>query len=235
MSGSAGPGRRRLPLVPKPTVPFAIVDVFGERSLTGNPLAVVDLTGDGVTGGDDWLTAVAREFNLSETVFVLAPEDARHRARLRIFTPARELPFAGHPTLGSAHAWTEAVGRQATTGTVVQECAAGLVRVRRQVDGWAFAAPPLRRAGPVDEAAVAEVTAALGLDPAAVVAQWVDNGRAGSPCWCPTPPRCSPWCPPASPGSPPSVSSGRSPRVPTPIWRCARSRPVAVGRWSRTR
>jgi len=97
--------------------------------------------------------------------------------RLRIFTPARELPFAGHPTLGSAHAWLEAGGAPARTDQIVQECGAGLVQVRRTGGGLAFAAPPLVRSGPVDRELARHVAELLGIDPVAVVdTQWVDNG-----------------------------------------------------------
>src|SRR5262245_51636550 len=94
----------------------------------------------------------ARWTNLSETRFVLAPSEQAADYRVRIFTPTTELPFAGHPTLGTCHAWLEAGGTPcAADGSVVQECPAGLVRVRRQTEGLAFAAPPLVRSGPVEE------------------------------------------------------------------------------------
>jgi len=107
---------------------------------------------------------------------VLPPTDPSADYLLRIFTPTTELPFAGHPTLGSAHAWLEAGGEPASEGVVVQQCAAGLVEVRRD-ERLRFAAPPLTRSGPVDEAEAARVTTALGLDPADVLGTaWVDNG-----------------------------------------------------------
>jgi PhzF family phenazine biosynthesis protein len=114
--------------------------------------------------------------NLSETTFVLAPTaDADYR--VRIFTPVLELPFAGHPTLGTCHAWLEAGGEPRASDLIVQECGAGLVTVRRTADGLAFAAPPLVRSGPVDEELVARVAAALNLERSAIVdAQWADNG-----------------------------------------------------------
>jgi PhzF family phenazine biosynthesis protein len=156
---------------------FRQVDVFGERPLLGNPLAVVH-DADGLT--DEEMAALARWTNLSETTFLLPPTDAAADYRVRILTPTGELPFAGHPTLGTAHAWLEAGGvpRDTATGTpeIVQECAAGLVRVRR--DGiLAFAAPPLVRSGPVDEPVVGHIARLLGIDRTAVVeAEWVDNG-----------------------------------------------------------
>src|SRR4051794_19501704 len=117
----------------------------------------------------------ARWTNLSETTFVLPPEDPQADYRLRIFTPVTELPFAGHPTLGSCHAWL--AGRDHGGGTVIQECGAGLVAIRRTPAGLAFAAPPLVRSGPVDEALVTEIADALGLARAGIQdSQWVDNG-----------------------------------------------------------
>jgi PhzF family phenazine biosynthesis protein len=121
------------------------------------------------------MAAFARWTNLSETTFVLTPREGDYR--LRIFTPGSELPFAGHPTLGTAHAWLEAGGTPATEGTIVQECGVGLVTLRRDDDGrLAFAAPPVR-AEPLDEATWEAIVAALGVDPAAVLdARRLDNG-----------------------------------------------------------
>jgi PhzF family phenazine biosynthesis protein len=120
---------------------------------------------------------VARWTNLSETTFLLAPRDPEADYRLRIFTPATELPFAGHPTLGSCHAWLEAGGVPRGSDVIVQECAAGLVQIRRGDDGLAFAAPPLLRSGPVDDPVLQHAVDVLGVDRAAVVdAEWVDNG-----------------------------------------------------------
>jgi PhzF family phenazine biosynthesis protein len=163
---------------------FAQVDVFSAVPLLGNPLAVV---ADGRDLRTAQMQAFARWTNLSETTFLLPPEDSAADYRVRIFTPARELPFAGHPTLGSCHVWLAQGGQPQQAGEVVQECGVGLVRIRRQpgpdvVDGdggerLAFAAPPLRRRGPVDAALHARVLAALRLDAAAVHAiEWVDNG-----------------------------------------------------------
>ena len=116
--------------------------------------------------------------NLSETTFLLTPSDERADYRVRIFTPERELPFAGHPTLGSAHAWLEAGGPPARMDVVVQECGVGLVPVRRSPHGQlAFKAPPLIRSGPVDEPLLDEVAASLGVKREDIVdAQWADNG-----------------------------------------------------------
>src|SRR5690606_17930182 len=154
---------------------FAQVDVFTAEPYLGNPVAVV-LDAEGLT--DDAMAAFARWTNLSETTFVPPAPDPAADYRLRIFTPGGELPFAGHPTIGSAHAWLEAGGVPRDPGGPVQECGVGLVRLRRdEVGRLAFAAPPLRRSGPVDAATRAQAVAALG--PAAddvVDVAWVDNG-----------------------------------------------------------
>jgi PhzF family phenazine biosynthesis protein len=152
---------------------FVQVDVFTSEAYGGNPLAVV-LEAAGLATDD--MQRFARWTNLSETTFVLAPTSATADYRLRIFTPTQELPFAGHPTLGSCHAWLSAVG-EATRERVVQECGIGLVEIRRTPHGLAFAAPPLVRSGPVDESLVAHLASLLRIDRATVVdAQWVDNG-----------------------------------------------------------
>src|SRR5689334_25370721 len=93
----------------------------------------------------------ANWMNFSETTFVLPPAEPEADYRVRIFTPVLELPFAGHPTLGTCHAWLEAGGEPRGPGEIVQECDAGLVRIRRGEEGLAFAAPPLVRAGPASE------------------------------------------------------------------------------------
>ncbi|MDR6621491.1 PhzF family phenazine biosynthesis protein [Sinomonas atrocyanea] len=153
---------------------FSQVDVFTSEFLRGNPVAVVH-DADGI--GAEEMAAFARWTNLSETTFLLAPTQPGADYRLRIFTPGGELPFAGHPTLGSARAWLEAGGVPATEGRVVQECGVGLVTVKDDAGGLAFAAPDLLRSGPVDEADLAAVAASLGLAPEEVVeAAWVDNG-----------------------------------------------------------
>jgi PhzF family phenazine biosynthesis protein len=152
--------------------PFRQVDVFPGSPLGGNPVAVV-LDADGVD--DAAMAAFARWTNLSETTFVLPPTTEEADYRLRIFTPGGELPFAGHPTLGSAAAWAEHTG--STKDRLVQECGVGLVELRRAEDGWAFAAPGLLRSGPATEEEVVEIAAGLGIDPAAIeAAEWVDNG-----------------------------------------------------------
>ncbi|MFD7155597.1 PhzF family phenazine biosynthesis protein [Kribbella sp. NPDC059898] len=153
---------------------FVQVDVFGTAPYLGNPVAVV-LDGTGLT--DDQLQRVARWTNLSETTFVLPPTTPAADYRLRIFTPGGELPFAGHPTLGSAHGWLDAGGVPARADHVVQECTIGLVEVRRTGDTLAFAAPSLLRTGALDEEYVGELVAAFGITRGEVVDhQWVDNG-----------------------------------------------------------
>jgi PhzF family phenazine biosynthesis protein len=151
---------------------FRQVDVFSSEPLRGNPVAVVH-GAEGLT--DEQMQAFARWTNLSETTFLLPPHDPAADYRLRIFTPDGELPFAGHPTLGSAHAWLEAGGEPAGED-VVQECGAGLVRVRRG-EVLAFDAPPLTRSGPVSEEDLAAIVAALGVGRDDVVdSAWIDNG-----------------------------------------------------------
>jgi PhzF family phenazine biosynthesis protein len=154
---------------------FRQVDVFTTESYQGNPVAVV-LDGQGVS--DEAMQRFTRWTNLSEATFVLPPTDpAAADYRVRIFEPTKELPFAGHPTLGTCHAWLEAGGRPRNPDFIVQECGAGLVAVRGTPDGLAFAAPPLVRSGPVDAAVVARIAASLQIARSAVVdAQWVDNG-----------------------------------------------------------
>ncbi len=154
--------------------PFAQVDVFTDTPYLGNPVAVV-LDGSGLTTEE--MQRFASWTNLSETTFVLPPSDASADYRVRIFTPTLELPFAGHPTLGTCHAWLAASRTPQRPEVVVQECDAGLIEVRRGAGQLAFAAPPLRRSGPVDDALLGELTAAMGLERHDVVdAAWVDNG-----------------------------------------------------------
>ncbi|HET7589495.1 MAG TPA: PhzF family phenazine biosynthesis protein [Solirubrobacterales bacterium] len=165
---------------------FSQVDVFGSGLCSGNPVAVV-LDAGGLSGEE--MQRFARWTNLSETTFVLPPADPGADYRVRIFTPALELPFAGHPTLGTCHAWLEGGGEPRDPGEIVQECDAGLVRIRRQegrertssriaeASAFSLAAPPLVRSGPASEQEAARVAAALGLDPAEMLAvEWVDNG-----------------------------------------------------------
>ncbi|AZD28930.1 PhzF family phenazine biosynthesis protein [Pseudomonas chlororaphis] len=152
---------------------FKQVDVFSDEPLKGNPLAVV-------FGADPLsearMAAFANWTNLSETTFILEPRDPRADYRLRIFTTLQELPFAGHPTLGSCHAWLEA-GGVPKGEEIVQECAVGLVRIRRNGAELAFLAPPLLRSGPVEAGLLEQVRQGLRLAPGAIVdAQWVDNG-----------------------------------------------------------
>ncbi len=167
------------------TRPFKQVDVFTATPYLGNPLAVVL---DGSDISSEQMQHFAHWTNLSETTFLLPPTPAAAAQgahyRVRIFTPGAELPFAGHPTLGSCHAWLEARGLDGLTdlpdtGELLQECGVGLVRIRRDGPRLAFAAPPLTRRAP-DPATVAQVALALGLDPRDIVAsQWLDNG----PVW----------------------------------------------------
>jgi len=152
---------------------FTQVDVFTEQALLGNPLAVVH----GADALDEArMQAFAQWTHLSETTFLLAPTDPAADYRVRIFTPGGELPFAGHPTLGSCHAWLERGGVPRRAGQVVQQCAVGLVDIRAEAGRTAFAAPPLRMSE-VEGPLLARVLQALGLERSAVLAsQWLDNG-----------------------------------------------------------
>jgi PhzF family phenazine biosynthesis protein len=174
---------------------FAQVDVFSAVPFRGNPVAVV-LEADGLS--DEQMARIANWTNLSETTFVLSPTDPAADYRLRIFTPRRELPFAGHPTLGSAAAWLDAGGTPARDSRIVQECGAGLVDIRRgspasptadpsasasaspsaeTAETLAFAAPKRLRTGELDEAYVDDIARALGIDRSEILDhQWVDNG-----------------------------------------------------------
>jgi PhzF family phenazine biosynthesis protein len=153
---------------------FQQVDVFSPEPFLGNPLAVV-IDGEGLSTEE--MQAFSRWTNLSETTFLLPPTTPEADYRVRIFTLARELPFAGHPTLGSCHAWLAAGGVPRDAGRIVQECGAGLVPIRRGEHGLAFAAPPLLRTGPVDEPLLAVLAEVLGIDAGEIVdAQWADNG-----------------------------------------------------------
>ena len=149
------------------------VDAFTDERYRGNPCAVV-VDGEGID--DQRMQRFAHWTNLSETTFLLPPSDGGDY-RVRIFTPVAELPFAGHPTLASCHAWLESGGRAANDAEVVQECAAGRIRVRRDGGPLAFAAPPLIRSGPVEEPLVVELADILGIHRSDIVdAQWADNG-----------------------------------------------------------
>ena len=153
---------------------FSQVDVFTDQLMSGNPVAVVH---DADALSDEDMAAFARWTNLSETTFLLAPTDPDADYRLRIFTTYGELPFAGHPTLGSARAWLSAGGVSRRADQLVQECGAGLVRVREDGGRLAFAAPPLLRDGPVDEDEIVRLASGLGLSRTDVVdARWADNG-----------------------------------------------------------
>ena len=153
---------------------FDLVDVFGSRPFSGNPLAVVHQS-DGLD--TEAMQEIARWLNLSETCFLVPPTDPGADYSVRIFTLERELPFAGHPTLGTAHAWLAAGGAPRQPGRVVQQCPAGLVPLRIGAGSLAFAAPPLVREGPVDEDRIAELAKLLRIEREAIVeAQWVDNG-----------------------------------------------------------
>jgi len=163
--------------------PFKQVDVFTATPYYGNPLAVV-LDGRGLT--EEEMQRFARWTNLSETTFLLPPTQAGADYRVRIYTPGGELPFAGHPTLGSCHAWLEAGGAPRASGAaggqpsqpelIVQECAVGLVHIRRAGQHLAFRAPPLERSTPAPEL-LAQVAQALGIEPQQIrAAQVLDNG-----------------------------------------------------------
>ena len=156
------------------TRPFAQVDVFSATPLLGNPVAVV-LDDSGLT--TEQMQAFTHWTNLSEATFVGPPTTPEADYAVRIFCPGRELPFAGHPTLGTCHAWLE-TGGVPRGEVVVQECGAGLVRIKRSEDGrLAFAAPPRLRSGPLSDEDVALLVSGLGLSPSDVVAhQWCDNG-----------------------------------------------------------
>lgn len=153
---------------------FHLVDVFGTAPFSGNPVAVVS----GAEGlSTEQMQRITRWFNLSETTFLLPPGDEAADYRVRIFTLERELPFAGHPTLGTCHVWLETEGSEHRPDVVVQECGAGLVTLWRGEEGLAFAAPPLMRYEPPSADELAEALAFLGLDAAEVLdASWVDNG-----------------------------------------------------------
>lgn len=158
---------------------FSQVDVFSSDPFLGNPVAVVH---DAQGVSDEEMARFARWTNLSETTYLLPPTDPAADYRLRIWTPDRELPFAGHPTLGSAHAWLEAGGVARQDGELVQECAAGLVRIRRG-ERLAFAAPPLLRSGPVDAGDRERIATALRITDADIVdLAWVDNGPGWVAC-----------------------------------------------------
>jgi PhzF family phenazine biosynthesis protein len=154
--------------------PFRQVDVFTDEPYRGNPVAVVH-DADGLT--TEQMARFANWTNLSETTYLLTPTSPDADYRVRIFTPVAELPFAGHPTLGTCHAWLEAGGAARDPEVTVQECQVGLIAVRRTTDGLAFDAPPLIREGPVDEPTLERVAEQLRIPRSSFVdAAWVDNG-----------------------------------------------------------
>jgi PhzF family phenazine biosynthesis protein len=155
------------------TFPFQQVDVFSSKPLKGNPLAVV-AEADALTAGE--MAAVAQWTNLSETTFLLQPTHPDADYRVRIFTPLSELPFAGHPTLGSCHAWLSSL-KSPVGEFIVQECEAGLIRIRRENQRLYFAAPEFRRSGPIEPDTMDRVLSGLLLTPNDIMAaSWVDNG-----------------------------------------------------------
>ncbi|MFZ9395760.1 MAG: PhzF family phenazine biosynthesis protein [Erythrobacter sp.] len=151
-----------------------LIDVFGSGPLSGNPLAVVH-GAEGLTA--EQMLRLTQWLGFSETTFLLPPTDPAADYRVRIFYPAGELPFAGHPTLGSCHAWLEAGGKPKVPGRIIQECGVGLVEVRQDADRLAFRAPPFTRTGALSAAELDEAIRLTGVDPAAVVeAVHVSNG-----------------------------------------------------------
>ena len=154
--------------------PFHQVDVFSDQPYRGNPLAVV-VDAEGLS--TQAMQHFANWTNLSETTFLLPPTDPAADYKVRIFTGREEFPFAGHPTLGSAHAWLQSGGVPKADGVVVQECGAGLVRVKHDAGRLAFAAPPLTRFGPVSDPVHAQVAAGLRLPEASLLdVSWLVNG-----------------------------------------------------------
>lgn len=164
--------------------PFAQVDVFSQSLYQGNPLAVI-LEAEDLSDSD--LQKIARWTNLSETTFLLPPTQEGADYRVRIFTPRGELLFAGHPTLGSAHAWLEHHGDSRDKEVLVQECAAGLIKVRRGEGILSFAAPATQRSGDLNEDFLATIARAFGIERQDIAAhQWVDNGPGWAVVQLPT-------------------------------------------------
>ena len=157
---------------------FTQLDVFSDRPLFGNPLAVIH---DADDLADAEMQRFARWTNLSESTFLCQPQSSSADYRVRIFSPARELPFAGHPTLGSCAAWLARGGVPRQPGLIVQECGIGLIRVKQIGRRLAFAAPPLQRTGPLEPSLIDQIARGLGVTPTQILGhQWVDNG----PGWC---------------------------------------------------
>jgi PhzF family phenazine biosynthesis protein len=153
---------------------FSQVDVFATGGFHGNPVAVVH-DADGLT--TQQMLAITAWTNLSEATFLMPPTDDRADYQVRIFCPGRELPFAGHPTLGTCAAWLAAGGEPAADDVIVQQCGAGLIPIRRTGGRLAFAAPPMVRSGPIDDSLLDQRRRQLGLDEASIVAAaWIDNG-----------------------------------------------------------
>ena len=161
-------------LRPSVVRPYVEVDVFTAEPYRGNPLAVV-LDGSGLT--TEQMQRFANWTNFSETTFLLPPTDPAADYLVRIFTTSMELPFAGHPTLGSCHAWLANGGVPKSDGRIVQECGVGLVEIQRDGERLAFAAPPLLKDGPLDDDTRAAAALAVGIDVEQIVdSAWIDNG-----------------------------------------------------------
>lgn len=160
------------------TFKFHQLDVFSRIPLFGNPLAVVH---DADALPEQKMADFARWTNLSETTFLMKPSIKDADYKVKIFTPVRELPFAGHPTLGSCYAWLAGGGQPKNKDYIVQECAIGLVRIRKDGERLAFAAPPLLRTGDLDETTLTQIVSGLGISIKDIIGnQWIDNG----PGWC---------------------------------------------------
>lgn len=154
--------------------PFHLIDVFGRDDFSGNPLAVIT---DADALDTEAMLCITRWLNLSETTFLLPPTDPAADYRVRIFSLSGELPFAGHPTLGTCHAWLEAGGVPKDPAKIVQQCAAGLIPIQRGAERLAFAAPPMIRTGAVDEKDLSEIAGILRIGRERIVeARWIDNG-----------------------------------------------------------
>jgi PhzF family phenazine biosynthesis protein len=207
---------------------FSQVDCFTPSAYHGNPCAVV-LDGDGLD--TERMQRFAHWMNLSETTFVLPPTEPDADYRVRIFTPVAELPFAGHPTIGTCHAWLEGGGTPVAGDEIVQECGIGLVHIRRTPDGLGFAAPSLIRSGPVEESLIGQIAETLGIERRAIIdAQWADNGPG--------------WVAVLLEDADAVLASSRASRISTSGWsarirpaarprsRCAPSSP-RTARWSR--